>query len=299
MPIIASAAISITNNKKTNLMKFLEYIEKAAKQKADLIVFPEYALQGLPIQGFTDLGVVSMDLKAVDFQYQNAELVPSGESTQYLISKAKEYNMYICWGMTEKDPDRCDVLYNSAVLVGPEGYVGTYRKVHLPLTDKLIYFPGNEYKVFDTRIGKIGIIICYDMSIPEAARILALKGAEIILCPTAWPAFEQSEDDDQFKLYNIFSFARASENMVFFVDSTVAGEYFAGHSRIIGPFPQDIRATTGFEEGLAIADIDVQGEILRGRLNAMGGANLLKDRRPDTYREIVNSCQIVGKYPPE
>ncbi len=257
----------------------------------ELIVFPELSLQGFPPS------MLEVDPGHALYQYKEAECVPEGPTTRLLMEKAKEHDMYICWGMTERDAERFDVLYNSAVLVGPEGFVGCYRKVHNPMTERLYYFPGNEYKVFDTKIGKIGIMICFDKAFPEAARSLAVKGAEIIICPTAWPLNERSEDDDQLKLYNIFDYARTFENLVFFVGSDHCGEYekeiCAGHSRIIGPVGgYDLRATTGFDEGMAVADVDVQGDILKARCTAMGLENLIKDRRPDTYTELTK----VTKY---
>ena len=149
-------------------------------------------------------------------------------------------------------------------------------------------YPGEgDYPVFDTRIGKVGLMICFDKAYPEVARTLALKGANILLCPTAWPSIETSEDDNDYKAGNVFSFARALENMCFFVDSCVSGPFEMGHSRIIGPNPMQVCATTGFEEGMAVADVDVHGEIAKARIASMAGSDLLKDRKPATYGELV------------
>ena len=187
--------------------------------------------------------------------------------------------------MAEQSHQRADVMYNTLVVVGPEGFAGKYRKVHQPLTERIMFYSGSgDYPIIETPFGKLGLMVCFDKAYPEVSRILALKGAEILLCPTAWPSIEPSEDDNDFKLGNIFSFARAAENMVFFIDSCTSGQYEMGHSRIIGPWPQQVCATTGFEEGIAITeDIDIRGEIQAARLRAMGGSDLLKDRKPATY----------------
>lgn len=289
MPIIATASIFTENDKKKNLETFTKYIKEAAANNADVIVFPELALQGLTPS------MLVVDPENKQYQHINAEVVPEGESTQYLLDLAKQYDMYICWGMTEQDRDRNDVLYNSAVLVGPEGYVGTYRKVHNPLTERLYVFPGNDYPVFDTKLGKIGLMVCFDIAFPEVARCLALNGAEMILCPTGWPAPTGKEDDDQLFLYNVYSSARAIENCVYLVTSTLSGEYngciCAGHSRITGPMPQEVLAETSFEEGLAIAEVDIQKGLAFARLNAMMTSNLMKDRRPDTYGAITKATK--------
>ena len=118
------------------MSKYLQFIEKAAQQKADLIVFPELSLQGFPPS------MLEVDPDHALYQHREAELVPEGPTTQLLIQKAKEHNMYIAWGMTERDHDKFDALYNSLVLVGPEGYLDTYRKIHNPMTERLYYFPG-------------------------------------------------------------------------------------------------------------------------------------------------------------
>ena len=130
-------------------------------------------------------------------------------------------------------------------------------------------------------------MVCFDKAYPEVARSLALKGADILVCPTAWPALEPNEDDNDYKAGNVFSFARALENMCFFIDSCLAGQFEMGHSRIIGPNPMQVCATTGFEEGMAICDVDVREEIVKARLYAMAGSDLLKDRKPATYTELA------------
>ena len=163
MTKIATCCIHCEYDKAANLKKYMEYIDEAAANGANLVVFPEQSLQAY----LTDLG--AMPLSDYTYQHDNAEVVPEGASTQALIKKAKEKDVYIIYGMTEKSAvDDC-ILYNTMVLVGPEGYVGKYRKVHLPGDELHIYTAGTEFPVYDTKIGKIGMLICYDKSFPESA----------------------------------------------------------------------------------------------------------------------------------
>lgn len=283
MAVIASVAMDLVHDKEANKAKMTAFVEEAAEKNADLIVFPELALGGFP-----ENPMFVFSPKDAFYQHEVAELVPEGESTQYFVELAAKHDMHIAWGMAEQSHESWDMIYNTLVLVGPEGYMGKYRKVHLPLTERILMYPGDgDYPVFDTRIGKIGLMICFDKAYPEVARTLALKGADILLCPTAWPALEPNEDDSDYKAGNVFSFARALENMCFFVDSCVSGPYEMGHSRIIGPNPLQVCATTGFEEGMAVADVDVRAEIAQARIASMAGSDLLKDRKPATYGELA------------
>lgn len=270
-------------DKVANRNKMIDYIEKAATQDADLVVLPEEILTGV--------GTVSMQqFKGEDREYmiQVAEYVPEGESTQIFVNLAKKYDLYIVWGMAEKDPDRFDVTHNVAVMVGPEGYLGKYRKVHLPLCERLFHQPGfGDYPVFNTRIGKVGLEVCYDKCFPEVARELALKGAQIIAGPTCWPNITGTLNDPDHIVHTTFSQARAMENMIFFVDANHSGQYMGGHSQIIGPNPGQVFATTGFDEGMAVAEVDVEQEILHARIFSMGGSDLLRDRKPGTYENIT------------
>ena len=270
-------------DKVLNRNNMIAYIEKAAEQQANLLVFPEEILTGV---GTTSMQQFNPEDKR--YMQEASELVPEGESTQIFIDLAKKHDMYICWGMAERNPERFDATHNVAVLVGPEGYVGKYRKVHLPLCERLFHYPGwGDYPVFDTRIGKIGLEVCYDKCFPEVARTLALKGAQIILGPTCWPNITGTLDDYDHKVHTIFSQARANENMVFFVDSNHCGPFLGGHSMIVGPNPGQIIATTGFDEGMAVAEVDIEAEIKHARVIAMGGSDILRDRKAGSYGELT------------
>lgn len=283
---IATVCMHVEYDKKKNLEKYFEYIDEAAEKGAKLIVFPETSLQG-----YLD-NLSEYHLDNVKYQHENAEPVPNGESTLALIKKAREKNMYIIWGMVEKDASQLGKIYNTAVLVGPDGYVGKYRKVHLPMDEAHLFYPGNEINVFDTSIGKIGMLICYDKDYPETARILAAKGAELIIMPTAWSldgSSEEPETNYSVFVYDLLDKTRAVENQVFFISANQVGRtgdiHYFGRSRIVDPLGM-VKAEMKYEEGLVTYTGDIQAEICKARTTGLFGLNLLKDRRPECYQAI-------------
>ena len=204
--------------------------------------------------------------------------------------------MYIVWSMTERESEKLEILYNTAVLVGPEGYVGKYRKVHQTAPEKPIYRRGHKFSVFDTEIGKIGLMICYDKAFPESARELYAQGAEIIAMPSAWPVgsnTDAKDDNDMYLgLYNMYDKVRSAENTVFFLSSNQIGKvgdvYYCGHSRITRPTPiGEEAACTGWEEGIVFAEAEVQKEI-----EMYGRYPVYADRLPEAYRHIAQPLQI-------
>ena len=284
--LAAVSCASDPRNKQANLDKMVEWCTKAAEQGVNMIVFPEDHLTGL---GVGELGMTAYNAEDKMYWAHNAELVPEGPSTQKMIEVAKQFDMYICWGMSERDPNRASILHNCSVLVGPEGFVGKYRKVHLPLCERLWVTPGTDFPVFDTKWGKVGLMTCFDKMYPEAARCLAVKGAEIILCGTGWPNLTQSEDDPDHKAYLTFTPARALENQIVWVEATTGDaadapvKMFEGHSMIWGPNAQQLLAMTGFGEDMAVAEIDLQEEIFHARFVDLQGSTLLEDRVPSAY----------------
>ena len=169
--------------------QFAGLIADAARQKADFVVLPE------------TLTYYGTGLKYVDV----AEPVP-GPSTDYFGTLAKKHDLYIVAGLLERDEH---LVYNVAVLLGPDGkIVGKYRKVTLPRGEiEGGIMPGKDYPVFDTRFGKVGMMICYDGFFPEVARELSNNGAEVI----AWPVWGCNP---------LLGAARACENHVYVVSST-------------------------------------------------------------------------------
>lgn len=169
---------------------FLPYIKEAAEKGVRLICLPEWLTKA-----YTRLPIEKV-----------AEPVPGGPSVQYFVNLAKQNNMYIVAGLVECDQD---TLYNTAILVGPEGYMGKYRKAGLTLMEanELGLTPGHKYPVFDTEIGRVGIMTCYDVYFPEVARNLSKNGAQIIAMPIAGGN-------------PVLAKARAIENQVYLITST-------------------------------------------------------------------------------
>ena len=172
-----------------NRSEFAPLIADAAKQRADLVVLPE-----------------TLTYFGVGKSYADcAEPVP-GPSTSYFGRLAKEHQLYIVAGLIERDGH---LIYNVAALLGPDGnLIGKYRKVALPRSEIAGGItPGKDYPVFDTRFGKLGMMVCYDGFFPEVARELSNRGAEVI----AWPVWGCNP---------LLASARACENSVYLVSST-------------------------------------------------------------------------------
>jgi predicted amidohydrolase len=286
---VATTAMRVAFDKKANLAKYMKFIDDAAKQHARLIVFPEQSLQGY----LHNLG--QWRPETLEYQHKNAEVVPEGESIQQLIEKAKEKNIYIVCGMTEVAPEEGGgVLYNTNVLVGPEGFIGKYRKTHQPLDECHVYYPGNGWSVQDIGFAKVGMLICYDKAFPESCRELVLQGAEILIMPTAWPLAAHGADpktDYCAYLADIFERARAAENQVWFISSNHVGmsgdHQMFGNSRIVYPDGRDYAEIPYMEEGLLVRTIDVQSEIVKARTLAFLGLCMVKDRRPSACTHIA------------
>jgi len=285
---IATTAMNVAFDKRANLAKYMKFIDDAANKDANLIVFPEQSLQGY----LHNLAVWKP--KTLEYQHKNAEVVPDGESTQVLIEKAKKTGMYIIFGMTETAPDEgTGVLYNTAVLVGPEGFIGKYRKVHQPLDECHIYYSGKDWPVYDIGFAKIGMLICYDKAFPESCREMAIQGADILVMLTAWPLGKKGSDpetDYLTYLADIFDRVRAAENQTWFISSNHVGKSgdheFPGNSRIVYPNGKICAEIPYMQEGLLIKTIDIDKEIVRARTIEALGLYMLKDRHSSTYTHI-------------
>ena len=178
-----------------------------------------------------------------------AEIVPDGQTTRVLINLSKEKDLYFVAGLSEREDRRC---YNSAVLVGPHGFIGCYRKLHLFYNEKKWFEPGNvELNVYDIGLAKIGIMICFDWFFPEVARYLAMKGADIICHPAnlVLPYCPQA------------MITRCLENRVFAITANRIGTEkrseeqltFIGTSQIVGTKGEVLyRASTDRDETIVV-----------------------------------------------
>jgi N-carbamoylputrescine amidase len=193
-------------------------------------------------------------------------------------------DLVVTAGYAEADGE---LIYNSAVCVTGDGVLGHHRKVHQPLREDEHYAAGDRFEAFDTPVGRLGLMICYDKAFPEAARSLALDGAQIIVCLSAWPGARTNPDPDLTKdrwkrRFDLFDRARALENQVVWLSANQSGMFgslrFVASAKVVDP-GGEILADTGVTEGMAIAELDVEQALELAR-RSMGH---LRDRRPETY----------------
>jgi predicted amidohydrolase len=276
---VAAAAMQVMHNKSQNLKKYRQFVDQAAAEGVRLLVFPEVSLQG-----FLFHLDHHFDPQESLYHWENAEHVP-GPSTEIIAEWANDRDMFIIFGMFERvDYPDTPVLYNSSVLVGPEGYLGTFRKVHQPSEELRYYRPGRDWPVFNTALGEIGMLICYDQCFPEAARELTLRGADILAMPNAWPKSDRASDDR----YDFYGRARAAENCRWVLQSNQVGpsdrgtfEYL-GFSRVIDPTGMVAAYTPVDREGLALCEVNpTKFDPTRAR-----SGWYLQQRVPTTYTSI-------------
>jgi len=228
-------------DKQQNIKKMKTFIVNAKKQKAQLIIFPELSLTGYTIR---------------DLTYDLAEPIP-GPSIEAVSEITKEEKVYVVFGMPERSLKARNLIYNTAVLLGPEGFVGKYRKMHLPthsvFQEKRYFRQGYQTPVFETPLGKIGLIVCYDIFFPEISRSLRLQGAQLIVCISASPAVRS-------KFFEVFSLARAMENTCFFAFVNLVGIedglQFWGGSRLVAPNGSVIAQAKYDEEDMVFGSVD-------------------------------------------
>jgi len=252
---VAAVCMNAAEDKEANLQTFFSYMKKASAKGVHLIVFPEIALQQNPGWGTSSYKPTQQQL---DYVHDTAETIP-GDSTEKLVNKAKELNIHVVFGMTEKSPDD-DSLFNSSVFLGPSGVIGKYRKINLwdasikPTggNEQLYWKCGSEIGVFDSPIGKVGLMIYIDMG-QFLGNTLAKEGAELLVTVAAWPVCvgEAYENLSKQNALQAKSWHIVSDQV-----GTV-GQYAAyGHSRIIAP-NGNVMADTGPTEGMVVAETNL------------------------------------------
>ena len=217
---------------------------QARDQGAELALFPELVVHG----------------HCTPTTYELAEAVPDGPSTRRLAAIAAEHRMVLCVGLSEKEND---IVYNTQIVVGPDGYVGKQRKIHLSRDEVLFYKGGRDMPVFDVGACRVGIQICYDKQFPEISRILCLRGAEVLLMPHAarekvWDetaASQRAARQHMARYYRKIIPTRAIENSCFAVLADQVGR--AGY---IDTVPRD-SPSQPHHPGAAMI-VDPAGEII-------------------------------------
>ena len=261
--------------KARNLDACLARLEEAAAQGAQLTVFPECAIPGYMFDSAEE---------ALPF----AEEIP-GPSTEAFERECRRLGVHAITGLIEREGD---TLYNAAILVGPDGLIGSYRKTHLPFmgVDRFVT-PGDELKVFDTALGRIGLIICYDLRFPEVTRTLALQGADLVALPTNFPMAAKVQTE-------VITLGRAAENRIYLLCANRVGKErtgeFCGWSQIVDPYGKRLAEAGETEEALLVADVDV--EKARDKDYVVPGEYelyLFGHRRPELYGALVEEQSRV------
>ena len=224
-------------------LEIMENLIKNAQEKCngklDLIAFPELFITGYNLR---------------DNYSKVAEEIPSSSKAQKgIINLSKKYNVHVATGIVEKSGKS---LFNSAIMIGPDGYIGHYRKQFLPnfgpFEEKLFFGEGDQTPVFETPFGKIGVQICYDLFFPETSMGLARNGAELILNLAASPTTSRP-------LFHRVIPARAIETTCFYAYSNNVGTQgsltFAGESVIVDPRGKTIAEMPSFEEGVIVCEL--------------------------------------------
>jgi beta-ureidopropionase len=275
--ISACVQISITPNEvHTNIDKGVAWLEKAVlEHEAELVVFPETVTTGYE----TDLNA--------DELWDLVDEAP-GVITQKIQEAAKQLGVYVVWPSYRRGSER-GMVYNSAILIGPQGeIVGIYDKTHPAPWERRVNGGwveiGTRADVYETPLGNIGMIICYDGDFPELSRLLAVKGAEIIVRASA---LQRSYD-----IWYITSAARAYDNHVYVLASNLigpdaCGNYGFGHSMIINPIAWRLAQARGTEEIIsAKLDPDPMRYITWGS-KTLQTFDHLEDRNLELYKEGI------------
>ncbi len=259
---------AVTGDRAGNNERALEEVQRACDLGAQVVVLSE-------------LGSSGYVFASREEAFELAEEVPGGETTALWAEVARDRGVYVCGGLPEREQGR---LYNTAVLVGPEGLVGRYRKVHLWDEEKLFFEPGDlGLNVFHLPFGRVGMMICYDGWHPEVARILKLQGADLVLDPTCWvlvPGLITPENPVSAYVH----MATAHVNNFFLVCAdqcgTERGCTFLGRSCVCGP-SGFVAGPGGFgEPEVLLAEIDL-GAARRHHWTEL--ADPFADRRTDLF----------------
>jgi len=265
-----------------NLEKMLGYIRRAAREGAQMLVFPEMCLPGYMVMDGKDFH--NFFALATDFK---------DAATAELVKEARHHNLHVIYGTSTKSALLTGIFYNSAVLVTAGGEIKVYHKSHSPTGNKggaifyegLYYKPGNEFPVYDVQKARVGMQVCYDIFFPEVSRILAIKGAEVLVNISAAPLTSKAAFETVFG-------ARALENTCYLVYVNTVGPQkglnFFGGSRVLNPLGGQMLLLSGDKEDFGTVELDP--ELLAGlRRNLFH----LRDRarRPEIYKELCEDFE--------
>lgn len=269
--VIAAVAAPFGRDLKACFRTIERVLGEARVCGAKLVVLPEAALGGYV-----------ESLHGADVEPPPA-LDVEGPELRRVCELARD--LTVCIGFCEAGAG--GVRHNAAACVTGDGVLGVHRKIHLPLSEDRFTTPGDRLETFDTPVGRIGMLICYDKAFPEAARTLALDGAQVLAFLSAWPcsatnAAARLQEDRQWRRAELWDRARAAENSLIVASANQTGAFgvlrFVGGARIVDP-GGDIVDETGTQPGLALASFDVEAALERARR----ALSPIRDLRPDLY----------------
>ncbi|PVZ08511.1 carbon-nitrogen hydrolase family protein [Actinomycetospora cinnamomea] len=276
---LAAAAAHFTRDIGFDLDRIKMIVSHARDAGVAVLALPDGALGGY-----------LTDLRHPDETCLPPLLDPNGDEVRSVIDIAGE--MVVCLGYSERGRDAgpadgAPVRYDAAVCLSGDGILGRHRKVHLPAGIAPLFAPGDAFRAFDTPAGRMGLLIDHDKTFPEAPRTLALDGAELIACLSAWPTSltnraPRMAQDRQARLFDLYDQARAAENQVVWLSANQSGRHgalhFLGRAKVVGP-GGEILARTWSKGGLAVAEVDLPGVVGAAR----GVLHHLAERRPEAY----------------
>jgi 5-aminopentanamidase len=258
-----------------NRLKIVDRMRVATDNGAQLVIFPECALTGYCFDSFEEAAAFAEPI--------------DGRSSEAIAEACRETGAYAVVGFIENDGSN---FYNAAMVVGPNGVVGSYRKVHLPFlgVDRFLKPGDRPFEILELPFGKIGVNICYDASFPEAARALKLLGAELIILPTNWPT-------GAWRTAEFIINTRSCENHVNFAAvnrvGVERGWQFIGRSKVVDFNGDTLGEASRDREEILFAEVDLQEANKNKIVNVAGAYEIdrLADRRPEFYGAITASTK--------
>jgi N-carbamoylputrescine amidase len=270
-------------DKPRNVARTLQLIEQAAAAGAQLVVLPELCNSGYVFETRQEA-------------FSLGESVPEGPTCEAWHKAAHQHGLIVVAGIAEVDADE---LYNSAVVIGPQGYIGTYRKNHLWGAENLFFEPGNlGVPVFRIGSGRIACAICYDIWFPEIFRLAALQGADLLCVPTNWVPMPDQPTNLPV-MANVLAMGGAHSNSIFVAAAdrigVERGQPFLGNSIIVSHTGWPVAGPASLDrEEMLIADLNLSDARRKRNLNEFN--QLLRDRRIDVYDELLGADVERGWY---
>ena len=291
---IAVAAGNFGRDVAFNLHRVEGIVREASSRGADLLVLPHGVLSGYHDHLAGDDVEPPAAAPGAPVLPEAHRLDGAEVAALVDIVAAAPRPVVCCLGITE---DVGGERANTALCLDGRRVLGAHRKVHLPAGEVAWYRAGDRFEAVSTPVGRLGLLVDYDKTFPESARCLALDGAEILVCPSAWPASRTNRAqslarDRQRRLFDLYDRARAAENQLWLASANQTGQHgtlrFLGQSKVVRP-DGEVVVSVGARAGLAVVDIDPSAGLDRARRRF----HHLKERRPDLY------CQLDGSRPTE